>query len=84
MCAKLFPMITNVEVTRNSNENALGVLRKFTRKVQSSCVISRMRSIRYSDRTQSHYKVKQKALKQLKRREEINELIKLGKAPLKK
>jgi ribosomal protein S21 len=71
----------NVEITRNPGENALGVVRRFSRKVQSAGVIPRMRSIRFSGRTQSPYKVKMKTLKTLKRRAELAELIKLGKAP---
>jgi hypothetical protein len=73
----------NVEVTRNPGENAMGVVRRFSRKVQSSGVIPRMRSLRSSTRVQSHYKVKQRALTMLKRREHMAELIKLGKAPVK-
>jgi len=73
----------NVEVTRNPNENSLGVLRRFTRKVQSFGVIPRMRSIRFSGRVQSHYKVKQKALKSIGRKNAMAELVKLGKAPVK-
>lgn len=71
----------NVEITRNANENALGVLRRFSRKVQSSGVIPRVRSIRFAGRVQSPYKVKMKTLKTLKRRADMAELIKLGKAP---
>lgn len=71
----------NVEVSRNPGENALGVIRRFSRKVQSSGVIPRVRSLRFSGRTQSPYKVKMKTLKTLKRRADMAELIKLGKAP---
>lgn len=71
----------NVEISRNPGENALGVLRRFSRKVQSSGVIPRVRSLRFANRTQSPYKVKMKTLKTLKRRAEMAELIKLGKAP---
>lgn len=71
----------NVEITRNANENALGTLRRFTRKVQSAGVIPRMRSIRYSGRVQSAYKVKKLALTLIKRRADMAELIKQGKAP---
>lgn len=74
----------NVEISRNPGENALGVIRRFSRKVQSSGVIPRMRSLRYSDRVQSHYKVKSKALKAIKRRTDLAELVKLGKAPVAK
>jgi ribosomal protein S21 len=73
----------NVEISRNPNENSLGVLRRFSRKVQSFGVIPRMRSIRFSDRVQSHYKIKQKALKSINRKAELAELVKQGKAPLK-
>ncbi len=73
----------NAEVTRNPNENALGVIRRFTRKVQGSGIIQRKRSLRFATRTQSPYKIKVKTLKGIKRRAEMAELIKLGKAPVK-
>ena len=73
----------NVEITRNPGENPMGVLRRFSRKVQSSGVIPRKRSLRYATRTQSPYKVKQYALKGIKSRAELAELVKLGKAPVK-
>ncbi len=72
----------NVEITRNPGENGLSILRRFTRKVQSSGVSPRVRSLRFATRTQSPYKVKVKTLKGLNRRAELAELIKLGKAPL--
>jgi ribosomal protein S21 len=71
----------NVEVTKNPNESSLNILRRFTKRVQGSGVLPRVRSIRYSDRVQSHYKVKQKTLKALRRKAEIQQLIKLGKMP---
>ncbi len=73
--------MVNVEISRNPGENALGVLRRFSRKVQSSGVIPRVRSLRFNSRVQSHYKVKMKTLKYLTRRKDMAELIKLGKAP---
>lgn len=71
----------NVEIQRNPGENPLGVLRRFSRKVQSAGVIPRVRSLRFASRIQSPYKVKQKTLKTLKRRAAMAELVKLGKAP---
>lgn len=71
----------NVEISRSGNENSLGVLRRFTKKVQGSGVLPKVRSKRYKDRKLSSYKVKAKTLKSLKRKEEIQELIKLGKMP---
>ena len=73
----------NAEVIRNSGENAMSVIRRFTRKVQGSGVIQRKRGLRFSGRVQSHYKVKKRALTLLGRREHMAELIKLGKAPVK-
>jgi ribosomal protein S21 len=69
----------NVEIQRNANENSTSVLRRFTRKVQSSGVLPKVRSNRYKTRNQSPYKVKKQTLKVLKRRAEVAELIKIGK-----
>ena len=72
-------MATNVEVEKNATENPLSVLRRFTKRVQGSGVLPRVRSIRYNTRTQSHFKVKRKRLNSIKRFEDRNELIKQGK-----
>ncbi|HEY9583527.1 MAG TPA: hypothetical protein VJI66_01015 [Candidatus Paceibacterota bacterium] len=72
-------MITNVEVTRNSNENSMGTLRRFTKKVQGAGILPRVRSIRYKVRKLSYYKTKMKTLKSLRRKAEVQKLIKLGK-----
>ena len=76
-------MATNVEITKNANDNALSVLRRFTRRVQGSGVLPRVRSIRYDERVLSHYKVKKAKLKSLKYKGEMEELAKLGKLPVK-
>jgi len=72
-------MAINAEVVRTGNENNLNLIRRFTKKVQGSGVLPRVRSIRYSSRKLSSYVVKKKALKSLSRREEVAELIKMGK-----
>ena len=74
----------NVEVTKNSNENNTGVLRRFTKRVQGAGILPRVRGIRYAARVLSPYKTKMKTLKTLKKREEIAKLIKLGKLVEKK
>ncbi len=71
----------NIEVTRNGTENGLGILRRFTKKVQGAGILPRVRSLRYNQRVLSSYKTKMKTLKSLKRKAEIVELIKLGKMP---
>ncbi|MES2470740.1 MAG: hypothetical protein V4526_00700 [Patescibacteria group bacterium] len=72
-------MATNVEVTRNANESTMSLLRRFTKKVQGSGVLPKVRSLRYSQRVLSSYKTKQKTLKSIRRKAEIQELIKMGK-----
>ncbi len=72
-------MSINVEVTKTDNENNLAVLRRFTKRVQGSGVLPRVRSIRYAVRKPSEYVKKKKTLKVLARRKEVNALIKLGK-----
>ncbi len=69
----------NVEVTKNANENNLGVIRRFTKKVQGSGVLPKVRSKRYSQRDLSFYKVKKNTLKNRARKAEIMEEIKMGK-----
>ncbi len=71
----------NVEVNKNPNENNLSVIRRFTKKVQGSGVLPRVRSLRYSERILSHYKTKKNTLKNLNRKAEILEMIKMGKMP---
>ena len=69
----------NVEVVKTGNENNVNLIRRFTKKVQGSGVLPRVRSKRYSLRKASEYVKKKKTLKVLRRREEVAELIKLGK-----
>lgn len=69
----------NAEVVKTGNENNVNLIRRFTKKVQGSGVLPRVRSLRYATRKLSPYVRQKKALKVLKRREEVQELIKLGK-----
>jgi len=70
----------NVAVEKTGNENNTNVIRRFTKRVQESGVLRRVRGLRYKDRNKSKYVAKKKALKSLKKREDLQELIKLGKA----
>ena len=69
----------NVEVVKGPNENNMSVLRRFSRRVQGSGVLPKARSKRYSERVKSENVRKQKTLAKLRKREEVQELIKLGK-----
>jgi len=69
----------NVEIQRNSNENAASVIRRFTKRVQENGLLNKVRGQRYAVRAESPYVRKKKTLKKLRRREEVNKAIKLGK-----
>ena len=79
VCYSHKPMAINVEIERNPNENNTHVIRKFTKGVQESGVLKRIRDIRYYERNASKYVQKKKALKTLGRRKEMELQIKLGK-----
>jgi len=80
----LFAMSTNVEVKKNGNENALGLIRRFQKRVQESGVLPRVRGIRYNERPLSKLKRKKGTLKVIARRKEYEILRKLGKLPERK
>ncbi len=69
----------NVQVERNQNENSVSLLRRFTKRVQGSGVLPRVRSIRYSSRALSETVKKKRALKAIRARVYIQNLIKTGK-----
>ncbi|KKU50442.1 MAG: hypothetical protein UX71_C0001G0097 [Parcubacteria group bacterium GW2011_GWA1_47_10] len=70
---------TVIEVRKNPNENNSSVLRRFSRRIQESGIIRRVKSSRYNERKESKLKVKKSALKRMQRRKEIEKLKKLGK-----
>jgi ribosomal protein S21 len=71
--------MVNIEVTKGSSENNLSVLRRFTKRVQSSGVLPRVRSKRYTQRTPSRNTRRAKQINHIKKKEITAELIKLGK-----
>jgi ribosomal protein S21 len=66
-------------VSRNQNENNGSVLRRFSRRVQESGIIRKVKGDRYNQRKESKLKVKKSTLKRLGRRREVEKLRKLGK-----
>lgn len=72
-------MATNVEIKKSPKDNNANLIRKFTRKIQESGVIPRVKSIRYAERNVSAYVKKTKKLRSIKNREIREEQIKLGK-----
>lgn len=70
---------TVIEVRKNPNENNASILRRFSRRVQESGMIHKIKNSRYNERKESKLKVKKSALKRMQKRKEIEVLKKLGK-----
>lgn len=75
-------MAVNVKIVKKNNENNLGVLKRFSRRVQESGVIPKVKSKRFAERQPSAYTKKKNKLKSLKKKSEIQKLYKLGKMNL--
>lgn len=72
-------MTVNAEVQKNDGESAVNLIRRFQKRVQGSGLIQRMRGRRYFARGKSALVRRKHTLKAIERRENIQELIKLGK-----
>jgi ribosomal protein S21 len=73
------PMAINAEVVKNDNETAVNLIRRFSKRVQGVGLIQLMRKRRYYARSKSSKVQRKHALKVLRRREEVADLIKMGK-----
>jgi ribosomal protein S21 len=72
-------MTLNVQVEKNTNESSANVIRRFTKRMQSSGVIQRMRGERYHSRTKSENVEQAARLKKLSKKVTYEKLLKLGK-----
>lgn len=72
-------MATNVEVEKNQAESTANLIRRFTKRMQSAGIVKKMRSRRYYKRVKSNNVQKEARLKTLKRKENYERLVKLGK-----
>lgn len=70
---------TVIEIKKNPNENNASILRRFSRKVQESNIIQKVKGSRYSERKESKLKMKKSALKRMAKRKVNEKLRKLGK-----
>lgn len=70
---------TVIEINKNPNENNASVLRRFSRRIQESNIIQKVKGSRYNKRKESKLKIKKSTLKHLERRKETEKLRKLGK-----
>lgn len=71
-------MATNVDIKRAKNDNNLGVLRKFSRKVKISGILAKKRSQRYFERNLSEFRKKMNALNKIEKRKEYEYKDKMG------
>ncbi len=71
--------MTNIEVKKNANENNVNLIRRFSRRVQESGIIPRVKSLRYNERPMSKLSQKVMTVKRIAKRKEIEKLRKLGK-----
>ena len=69
----------NAEIQKTGNENALSMLRKFSRRVQGTGLVRRIRAERYHSRAKSKAVKKKQALKRIVRTETFKQLVKEGK-----
>ncbi len=76
-------MVTVIEVKKNTSESNTNLIRRFSRKVQESGIIQKVKGKRYNERALSKLKVKAGKLKRLTRRKEYERLAKLGKGVVK-
>lgn len=72
-------MAINAEVSKNENETAVNLIRRFSKRVQGTGLIQSSRKRRYYTRTKSRNVERKHALKVINRRLEVQELIKMGK-----
>lgn len=68
-----------VEVNKNGNESSANLMRRFSRKIQESGIIPKVKSKRYNSRILSKLAQKRGKLKKLARTKEFEKLYKLGK-----
>lgn len=67
-----------IEVVRNPNETSGSLLRRFTRRVQSSTILKAARSRRYAERAPSKLAKKKMAIRRIEFRADRERKRKLG------
>lgn len=72
-------MATNVEVKKNNQESTANLIRRFTKRVQGSGVLMRLRKERYFARDKSPLTHRAGKLKRLVNKATYEKLLKLGK-----
>lgn len=68
-----------ISVKRKEKETAESLIRRFSRRVQQSGVLKKVRKLRFREEEKSKPKRREEALYKVKIRKEINRLKKMGK-----
>lgn len=68
-----------VEVRRRESESPASLMRRFSRKVQQSGLVKRVRAIQFRERSKTKRQMREMAIRKKKRFEEKQLLKKLGK-----
>ena len=71
----------NVEVKAKEGESVTNLLRRFSRKVNTSGLIRKKRTLKTRKRAMSKNVQQSQKIDALKKRDEVDKLIKLGKLP---
>lgn len=71
-------MAVNVSVEKHGTENSMSLIRRFTKRVQGSGIVKRVKGNRYRLRSQSKNKRRTSALVRIEKRSKRTEMEKLG------
>ncbi len=72
-------MAINVQVEKNNQESTANLIRRFTKRVQGSGVLPRLRKERYFERDKSPMVHRSRKLVKLQNKEKYEKMLKLGK-----
>ncbi|MBI3120075.1 MAG: 30S ribosomal protein S21 [Candidatus Kerfeldbacteria bacterium] len=68
-----------VEVRKKDNESSDSLIRRFTRRVQSSGILLHVKKIRYHERRKNKNQIREDAIRRAKNKEKQDYLRKIGK-----
>ncbi len=68
-----------IETKKNENESTINLIRRFTKKVQVSGILKRVRQLQFRNRPKSELRKKEEAIKKAKIKKRVDYLRKLGK-----
>ncbi len=68
-----------IEIKKNENESTINLIRRFTKKVQVSGILKRVRQLQFRNRPKSELRKKEEAIKKAKTKKRLDYLRKLGK-----